>query len=230
MEIKILHLVEGARNAAGLTVVIDVFRAFSTACYVMNNGAEKIIPVGDIALAYKLKEENPEYILIGERKGRKQPGFDFGNSPTHVEGVDFSRKTVVQTTSAGTQGIANAINADEVISGSFVNAHAIVKYIKRKNPQQVSLVCMGIEAIRNSDEDTFGAEYIRSLLMGEPYDTVSAVEKLKAGSGKRFFDPRNSEWGPERDFYLCLDIGRFDFVLKLEKDSGEPAFFRKVRL
>ena len=58
MNIKLLSLLEGAKQAAGLTVIIDVFRAFSAACYVFNNGANKIIPVGDLDLAYKLKEEN----------------------------------------------------------------------------------------------------------------------------------------------------------------------------
>ena len=33
MQIDILQLTEGAKRAKGTTVVIDVFRAFSTACY-----------------------------------------------------------------------------------------------------------------------------------------------------------------------------------------------------
>ena len=57
MKIKILQLIEGARQAAGVTVVIDVFRAFSVEAYLMSGGAEKIIPVGDIQLAYQYKEE-----------------------------------------------------------------------------------------------------------------------------------------------------------------------------
>ena len=33
MEIRILELIEGAKKAEGLTVIIDVFRAFSLECY-----------------------------------------------------------------------------------------------------------------------------------------------------------------------------------------------------
>lgn len=33
MEINILHLLEGAKKAEGLTVVIDVFRAFTLEAY-----------------------------------------------------------------------------------------------------------------------------------------------------------------------------------------------------
>jgi len=119
MKIKILHLIDGAKQARGLTVIIDVFRAFSTACYVFGNGAKKIIPLGDIDIAHKLKKENPNFLLIGERFGKKPEGFDYGNSPTQIENVDFTDKTIIQTTSAGTQGIANATNADEIITGGF---------------------------------------------------------------------------------------------------------------
>jgi len=95
MHIDILDLIEGAKQARGLTVIIDVFRAFSTACYVVRNGASEIIPVGDVELAYQLKEENSDCVLMGERKGKILPGFDYGNSPTEIEVIDFSGKTII---------------------------------------------------------------------------------------------------------------------------------------
>ncbi|HHW31534.1 MAG TPA: 2-phosphosulfolactate phosphatase [Clostridiaceae bacterium] len=230
MKINILQFIEGAREARGLTVIIDVFRAFSVACYVVNNGAKKIIPVGNIDIAYRLKEENPDYILIGERKGKIQPGFDYGNSPTHIENIDFSGKTIVQTTSAGTQGIVNAIKADEVISGSLVNSKAIARYIKSVNPETVSLVCMGLQGRYLSDEDIFCAEYIKSLLEETYYDINTKIASLKNSSGRRFFDPANSDWCPERDFYLCTDIDRFNFILRAEKSEDEMYSLYRVDL
>jgi 2-phosphosulfolactate phosphatase len=67
MNIKILQLLDGAKVAEGITVIIDVFRAFSTACYAVEKGIEKIYPVGNIEMAYELKKANPDYILVGER-------------------------------------------------------------------------------------------------------------------------------------------------------------------
>ena len=81
MNIKILHGGEGAREATGLTVIIDVFRAFTVEPYIMNNGAKKLIPVGDMQIAYDFREKDSNCILIGERKGIMLPGFDYGNSP-----------------------------------------------------------------------------------------------------------------------------------------------------
>ncbi len=125
-------MVEGAKQAKGLTVVIDVFRAFSMEAYLFSKGVDKIIPVGDVSLAYKLKEENPQMLLAGERGGKILPGFDIGNSPAEIFSMDVSGKTVVHTTSAGTQGISNAVGADEIIGGSLLTAGAIAKYIKEK--------------------------------------------------------------------------------------------------
>jgi 2-phosphosulfolactate phosphatase len=220
MDINILQLIDGARDARGLTVIIDVFRAFSTACYAFDSGASKIFPIGEIELAYQLKEKNPEYILVGERNEQKLPGFDFGNSPSQLLAANLKGKTIIHTTSSGTQGIANAKNADEIITGSFVNAVAIVKYIQQIQPKTVSLVCMGYACKYPTDEDTFCAEWIKNELEGKPNDFTKMVEIIRNGSGARFFDPEKQSWSPQSDFELCLDLGHFDFILKVENEGG----------
>ena len=217
MYIDILDLIEGAKKARGLTVIIDVFRAFSTACYVIQNGAKGIIPVADVDLAFQLKEKNPDYILMGERQGEILPGFDYGNSPTEIQDIVFSGKTVIQTTSAGTQGFANALDADELITGSFVNADAIATYIKKRAPQNVSLVCMGDWAVKPNDEDSLCAKYIADRLNNQKINRKKIYARLKESkSARKFFDP-DVTWAPEKDFELCLDIGRCDFILKARR-------------
>ena len=67
MNIKILHLLEGADQAKGTTVVIDVFRAFSLECYLFSRGVEKIYAVGEEETARSMKQDHPEYIMVGER-------------------------------------------------------------------------------------------------------------------------------------------------------------------
>ena len=229
MHINILHLVEGSREAKGTVVIIDVLRAFSTACYAINKGIETIIPVGDIDLAYQLKKDNPDYLLIGERHERKPEGFDFGNSPTHINDSVITAKTMVQTTSSGTQGIANAINADEIITGSFVNAGAIINYIRKTNAKEVSLVCMGFACQYPTAEDTLCAEYIKNELEERPNDFPAMVQQIKETDGARFFDPATESWSPESDFHLCMDLNRFDFILKVEK-VGDLNYLKKIAI
>lgn len=55
MKIEILQLIEGARWARGLTVVMDIFRAFTATCYLADQCAKEIIPGGNTEIAYKLK-------------------------------------------------------------------------------------------------------------------------------------------------------------------------------
>lgn len=227
MKVEILQLIEGARVAKGLVVIIDVFRAFSTACYAFDCGVETIFPVGDINMAYALKEKNPEFILVGERDEKRPPGFDFGNSPTHINAAELTGKTMVHTTSSGTQGIANALNADEIITGAFVNLGAIVRYIIKQNPKHVSLVCMGYACEYPTDEDTFCANYIKGELEGETWDFPKMISKLKIGAGARFFDPDKQDWSPSSDFDLCLALNKFDFILKVEH-NGKENYLKKI--
>lgn len=227
MRVRILQLIEGAKQATGTTVVIDVFRAFSVEAYLIARGAKRIIPVGDVALAYKLKEENPDAILAGERHGKILPGFDMGNSPSQLLELDVTGKTVVHTTSAGTQGIANAVNATQILGASLLNAKATAEYIKRSGVQDVSLVCMGLEALAPTEEDTLCAEYIKSLLEGTSIDMASGIASLKYTSGAKFFDKAQQEVFPEADFHMCTELDKFDFALKLTKSDDGIDYIEK---
>lgn len=228
MDIRILELIEGAKHAQGLTVVIDVFRAFSLECYLFARGAKEILPVGDINEAFALKREDPDRILVGERHGKKCEGCDFGNSPSQTEGFDFTGRTVVHTTSAGTQGVANALYADEIITGSLVNARAIAAYIRAQAPETVSLVAMGTDGIKSAQEDVLCAEYIRSLITGESFDIDARAKALRHGSGQKFFNPDTQEVFPEKDFAMCIDYDKFPFVIRIEHDESGRAVSRRI--
>lgn len=228
MKIEILELIDGAKKAKGLTVIIDVFRAMTVEAYLINNGAKDLIPIGNISDAYKYKELNPNTVLIGERGGAICPGFDYGNSPSSIKDVDFTGKTVVHTTSAGTQGIANAINADKIITGSIVNARAIADYIKNSGFVDVSLVCMGLEGKESTEEDLLCAKYIKSLVDGSKVDFEKEVEIIKNTSGAKFFDVKQHNVFPEQDFYLCLEKDKFNFVLDVQKGSDGFMHTKKI--
>ena len=213
MQIKVFHNTEQAKEAEGLTVVIDVFRAFTTECYVINNGADKIIPVGDLDLAYKLKKENPDFILMGEQKGDQLVGFDYGNSPFQIQDVDFTGKTIIHISSAGTKGLSNAKNASSIITGSFVNVGAIIKYINEINPSILSLVCTGTDNETIRDEDALCAEYIKNALLGKINDFEQITKHVKQGGYiDRFLDPSISKY-PVEDVDCCFSLNKFGFIL-----------------
>lgn len=233
MEIELLDFVAGARAARGVAVIIDVFRAFSVACYASACGAPRIIPIGE---ALELKRAHPDYLAIGERHARKLPGFDSGNSPTEIEGLDLSNRAVIQTTHAGTQGLVNARQAEAVLTGSLVNAAAICRYIRALAPTRVRLVRMGVAATQRSQADDLCAELIASRLSGMaqgaelPSDREAIRERLrKSPETQKFFDPA-AHWAPERDFELCTALDRFDFVLRLQDDADGTRSLRAIAI
>ena len=219
-KINILHLIEGAKQAEGLTVIIDVFRAFSLECYLYDMGVKEIRPVGTIDEAFELKDSTPNSILIGERNGKKCEGFDYGNSPSTVPREAVKGKTIIHTTSAGTQGIVNAKGASEIITGSLVNAKAIAEYIRDRQSETVSLVCMGNNGVRPAAEDELCAEYIKSILEGnELKDIDKRVKDLQYHGGEHFFDEMTQDVFPKEDFWMCIQYNKFPFVIRIEKDE-----------
>jgi 2-phosphosulfolactate phosphatase len=222
VQVHVVDRVPGAQAAQGIAVVIDVFRAFSVAAYAFSRGAAAVIPVAAVEDAREQKRQHPDWLLIGERHARKLPGFDCGNSPSDLEQIDVAGRTLIHTTHAGTQGLTNALQADEVITGALVNAAAIVRYLQARKPAIVTIVRMGHEARENSDEDDLCAELIRSRLSGEPMPTGGIRERLRgASSAQKFFDPA-CDWAPERDFELCTRVDVFDFVLRLDPTLTPP--------
>jgi 2-phosphosulfolactate phosphatase len=217
LRIQRLSLLEGAKQATGLAVVIDVFRAFTTAAYVFANGATRIYPVETVEDAFRHKEKHNDWILMGERNGLQIKGFDYGNSPYDVMNVDFTGRTVVQTTSAGTRGLFNAYNADEILPGSFVMADAIVEYIKKRDQETLSLVAMGWNGKNKAPEDELLAIYIEEKLMGVEPDFNEMKAEIRAHpEGAKFFDETKPHF-KEGDFNCAMDLNRFSFCLRLVK-------------
>ena len=105
MEIRLASLTSGAEAAVGTTVIIDVFRAFTTAAVALSRGAQRIVMVDSLDNALALRSSGVGDYCIGERDSTKPPGFDFGNSPAELERAEVAGKTLIQTTSNGTAGI-----------------------------------------------------------------------------------------------------------------------------
>jgi 2-phosphosulfolactate phosphatase len=226
MQVRRLSLIEGARAATGTAVIIDVFRAFTTAAYVFANDAETILPVGGVDEALALRQKHPDWRVMGEVHGHKVPGYDYGNSPDEVSQVDFKGRTVIQRTSSGVQGIIAASGADDILLGSFVIAEATVNYIKRRNPKTVSIVAMGWEGDYKVIEDELCAEYLEARLKGERPDFPDMARRIRADpQGAKFFDKTQPSFR-EGDFHAAMSLDRFPFALRVNR--GPPMRIEKV--
>ena len=209
MQIQTLFGVENAYKAKGFVVVIDVFRAATTAACAFAQGVAEIIPVATKEEAFAYKKIHQNVLLMGEEQGIPISGFDFGNSPHLLAQEDLTGKTMIHRSTQGTQGIIRAIHADTLVFGAFVTANAILSLIRREDPNVVSLVALAGE----HTEDHLFAQYLQSALVGELSDMSLIRSHLRASFGSTwFFDPRKSNF-PEEDFSFCLDTDRYPFAI-----------------
>ncbi len=209
MRIHRLQLLDGAHRATGLAVVIDTLRACSNIVTMFERHARRVIPVATVEEARPLKEADPELVLAGERKGLPPPGFDLGNSPVEAESLDFTGKTVILTTSAGSKGlVAAATTADQVVIGCFLNAASVARHIREIDPEVVSFVALGTRGELPAPEDDLAADYMEALVRGERPDAARMFDTIrKHPEGKKFSDPENTSYRVEDlDFCLRTDV------------------------
>jgi 2-phosphosulfolactate phosphatase len=219
VEIRLESLLGGARRARGTAVVIDVYRAFTTAAIAFSRGAEAIIIVAEMERALDLRSQGAAEIAFGEVDGFMPDGFDFGNSPFELSTADVEGKTLVQRTSAGTVGVeAAAANSDRTFAASLVTAQATSRVIAREAPAEVTVVAMGDGGKFRTDEDEQCALYIRGLLQGMTPDRDAVRSLVLSGEqSRRFDDPsRPHLYTEDRDMALDVDSAPFAVAVGME--------------
>lgn len=217
MNVQIYSCLGKASLANGITVVLDVFRASNTIISCLASGVEYILPVDTLKKAYQLKKEMPDHLLFGERGGLPPEGFDYDNSPAKAIKLDLRGKKVIITTSNGSQGIIKAVNADEILVGSFSNAQTIINYIKNKNPKKVSLLAIGYNAIEPSLEDEECAKYIKAKLENKDINFNKIKNQILQSDGAN----RLKKLNQENDLEICLELNNNNVIPKFDRTTGK---------
>jgi 2-phosphosulfolactate phosphatase len=209
--------VDGAREATGVVVVIDVMRAFTTAAYAFGAGIAEIDLVATVEEALAI----PGF-RMGEVGGRLIPGFDHNNSPSGLIGRQLAGRAVMRTGS-GTRCVVEATNATEIWLGSLVVASATTRALADRN--EVTFVASG--APHEGEEDVACAELMAAWLqrLALPEDSVvAAVAGSRAAAKHRSGD---SDFPPE-DVDCAVAIDAFDFAMKAERHGArwiaKPSF------
>jgi 2-phosphosulfolactate phosphatase len=210
---------ETCHNAAGVVIVIDVLRAFSTAAYAFSGGAQEILLVSTVEEALALRSQTPNSRVMGEVNGLRPEGFDFGNSPTHISEADLSGMTVIHRTSAGTQGVVRSQNAEVMLAASFVVANATACYIARLGVPEITFVITG-KSYNGGDEDLACAEYLEELLKSNhPAGGPFIKRVLESRDAFPHLDHGQKDF-PLSDLDYSSQIDRFDFAMLISKENG----------
>lgn len=125
-------------------VALDVLRASSTIITALGNGAREVIPALTVESAMKIAGNlGPEQALLGgERNGRIIPGFDLGNSPAEYSGPKVQGRSIIFTSTNGSQAMVKARHAAELMIGAFINMSAVASLV-RERPRDFVVLCSG---------------------------------------------------------------------------------------
>jgi 2-phosphosulfolactate phosphatase len=225
IQIQRRSLLAGAREAAGVAVVIDVMRAFTSAAMMFHLGAERIVLLANADDVLKIRQDRG-YLAVGEVGGKRVAGFDMGNSPSRILAAGermFKGRAVALRTSAGVTGAVAAARQSEVVMlGSYVTAAATARYIERlaPSPTVVSLVAMGAAGLEMTPDDEACADYLEHLLAGRSYDHSAALRRVVGHECTRKFLRGDQGHFPPADPIYCLQRDLFDFAIEATVDDG----------
>jgi 2-phosphosulfolactate phosphatase len=220
MEILLDSLLRGAQEAEGTVIIVDVFRAFTTAAVAFRRGAAAIILVAEVEEALDLRRRGMGHLCMGEMDGKRPDGFDFGNSPFELSQAEVSGLTLVQSTRAGTVGVSAAQRADTIYLGALVTARATVTSITRENPERVTVVAMGTRGEVRADEDELCALYLRNLFQGRETDHDALRRVILAGrEAQNYDDPARPHFHP-RDREIALEIDSIPLAVRVRRERG----------
>jgi len=207
-----------------VSVVIDVLRATSTVITALSNGARSVIPVSNIEEALELKHRHPEYIIAGERGGQRIEGFQLGNSPTEYAEAVVRDKTIVLTTSNGTNAIIHASNlAERVLIASFLNlttvVHELAGYDSSTN---IAIVCAGNNGEISYEDTQVAGAIISKLTKNRAHylsDSSKIAMKLWHALKKPNFSGEHakklSQLGFDKDLEFCQKVDYIPILAEL---------------
>lgn len=205
-------------------VVIDVLRAFTVEPWLFARGATRVLAVADREEAIALRDSQVSgALLAGEQGGAPVEGFDLGNSPTQVTGLDLDGRTVIHRTSAGTQGLARTVGSGLVLAASFVTAGATAAALRAAAPTRLTFVITGASLGRDGDEDLAAAELIAARTLGEDPDPAPFLARVAPSDAGRLFAPDGPDWAPPSDLHLACEVDRFDHALVVTAADGLAA-------
>jgi 2-phosphosulfolactate phosphatase len=157
IQVDLELLARDAGKAVGrgdLIIVIDVLRSGTSILNALTNGARAAVPAMTLKEAYKLRSRLPEYLLAGERGGKKPKGFDLGNSPLEFTPEKVEGKSFVITTTSGTAALVRSRAAKWVFVGTFLNAGAVAD----KAEQIAAREAIGVSFVLSGEKGKFSLE------------------------------------------------------------------------
>ena len=214
---EVIHAtgIEGARQAQGIAVVIDVLRSFTVSAYALAGGARECRLVSTTDEARALAAAIPGAVLCAEEEGLPVPGIPISNSPTVIRDTSLEDRILIQRSSAGTPVAAAVRTGLDIFAASLVVARATVQACLLRRPPVLTLI-----ASADHPEDHACALYMEGIITGQEPDVERLLQPLK--NSERYAHFMSGAWPgfPPTDLDLALQPNRFTFAMPVTRELG----------
>jgi 2-phosphosulfolactate phosphatase len=233
----------------GVVVIVDTLRATSTIPVALYSGAKKVDIVRDGETAKRMKKENADCIIAGERGGIPLEGFECGNSPFYLSGTSKGKDVVLTTSNLSLVMDKVAGAGMPVIAASVVNAKAVAEYIAEKGYDHILFLATGTyrmhgqryeRAIR-TEEDSIAALYIAyelSKLKKMNEDIFEHVKDILENEDELVNFLWNAEYSKyllelnkktkdgihKKDMEVCFGVNTHPCVPVMKRENGISTF------
>lgn len=207
--------------------VIDILRATTTMCAALHHGAKAIIPVSSTEEALRLAQTigSTDVLLAGERNCTRIPGFQLGNSPLEMKESVVRGKTLILTTSNGT----NALLACQAAASVFPAAAANLALAAERGAealeanQPILIVCAGRKGGFALD-DAYCAGRLAAAIIGgtRPHRGLNDAAVASVALVRRYGDNWERPLRSSRSGRELLKLGFGDDVQDAARPDAYP--------
>lgn len=157
-----------------MVVVVDILRAGTSMVAAFDHGAKEIIPVATTEEAESFLDKG--YVVAAERNAMRCPWADLGNDPSEFTTERIGGRSIVFTTTNGTQAItaARTSGAAEIIVGAFSNLSAIAQHCHAVG-RPVTVLASGWQNSFCIEDTLYGAALLERLQeLGSDYQLTDS--------------------------------------------------------
>lgn len=211
----------------GVVVLIDTLRSCTVAPLLFERGLSELALTPSLRSARAAADEG--WLLLGERQGVPPEGFNYGNSPAELAGLDLTGRRAVMVSENAPRYLDRVEGADRVLLGSLYNAGGVARAVAETadaDPDaQVTLACSGFEGEPDLD-DTLTAGVLAAALTELRRSRPSGATRFALSLLRAFPDPLEALWQSvaghylrrlelERDLAFCAQVSASQVVPQL---------------
>ena len=214
--------------AGRVVAVVDVLRASTSIAVALENGARAVIPLASsedvVSRAKNLARS--EVKLAGERKSQQISGFDYGNSPLEFTKENVDGKTILMSTTNGTNAILAVQGARDVLIASYVNFSAVLSMLRAalRGGTDVAIVCAGQEKHFSLEDTACAGLFVQHITekhtkaeINDAAQAAMVIDKKFGANRKKLFKSSShgialAEAGFGEDLEACAELDSYSVV------------------